>query len=115
VSVRWLSLIRLLPQAGPGLLTAAVALNLALGALPIVSLVWMSLLLERVHSVAFNWYTALALAVGALLLQQVLAPFQAAIAEVVARRVDEQCMQRLMKTAFREAPVTATALLIRFG
>jgi ATP-binding cassette subfamily B protein len=58
VSVRWLSLIRLLPQAGPGLLTAAVALNVALGALPIVSLVSKSLLLERVHSIAANLYTA---------------------------------------------------------
>ncbi len=107
MSVRWVSLIRLLPLAGPGLLTAAVALNLALGALPIVSLVGMSVLLQRVHSVASNWPTAFALAVGALLLQQLLTPFQAAVAEVVARRVDEHCLQRLMTTAFRQAPVAA--------
>ena len=97
MSVRWVSLIRLLPLAGHGLPTAAVALNLALGALPIVSLVGMSVLLQRVHSVASNWSTAFALAVGALLLQQLLTPFQAAIAEVVARQV------------------AVTALLIRFG
>ncbi len=103
--MRWLSLIRLLPQAGPGLLTAAVALNLALGTLPIVSLVGMSLLLERVHLVDANWTSALAVAVGALVLQQMLTPFQTAFAEVIARRVDGHCLQRLMAHTFRDAEV----------
>lgn len=86
-------------------MTAAVLLNLALGLLPIAFIVWMSLLLEKVSAVGSGSLTALALAVGALVVQQLLAPFQAAFTEVVSRRVDEHCVQRLLAAAYRDAPI----------
>lgn len=107
VIVRWLMLLRLLPHAGTGILTAATGLNVAFGLLPVGVIVWMSLLLDRVGKPGPGWLTALGLAIGCLVLQQVLQPFQTAFAEIVARRVDAHCAQRLMAASFRDAPIAS--------
>jgi ATP-binding cassette, subfamily B, bacterial len=105
---RWLGLIRLLPRAGPGLLAAAVALNLALGLLPLLFVVGMSALLAGLPAGrAGPIGLALTVAIGALVLQQVLGSFQPALADAVARRVDAHCVRRLMTASLRSAPVAA--------
>ena len=45
------------------------------------------------------------LAIGALLLQSALSPFQAAFTELISRRVDGYCTRRLMRCTLAEAPV----------
>ncbi|WP_254711853.1 ABC transporter ATP-binding protein [Streptomyces sp. TRM64462] len=108
---RWLDLLRLLPRAGAGLLLAAVVLNVVIGLLPLAFIVWMSVLLDRlpdaVGGSAADVFGALVLALGAFVLQQLLAPFQTALGEVVTRRVDGHCVGGLMDTALRRAPVAA--------
>jgi ATP-binding cassette subfamily B protein len=105
--VRWLHLIRLLPQAGSGLLTVAVVLNVAYGLLPIAGIAWMAQVLVAVKVEHTIDGTALALTVGSLVVQQVLAPFQSALAEMIARRVDGHCVRRLLSASLRDAPVAA--------
>lgn len=103
--MRWLHLLRLLPQAGPALLTSAVLLNLAYGLLPIAGIAWMGQVLVVVKQSHTVDGTALVLTVGSLVLQQVLGPYQAALAEVIARRVDGHCVRRLLAASLRDAPV----------
>ncbi|MFF8959601.1 ABC transporter ATP-binding protein [Streptomyces sp. NPDC014894] len=109
---RWLSLVRLLPYARPGLLTAAVALNTAIGVLPLVFVVAMGVLLNRLPAGARpdggGWdgiAAALAAAVTAFAVQQVTTPYQAALGEAVARRVDGACLRRLMSVSLSRVPL----------
>ncbi|MEV1044046.1 ABC transporter ATP-binding protein [Streptomyces sp. NPDC049916] len=108
---RWLVLLRLLPRAGAGLLTAAVVLNILIGLLPLAFIVWMSVLLDRlpeaqaVSGGTGGVFAALLLALGAFVLQQLLAPLQAVLGEVATRRVDGQCVSGLMDTALRHSPI----------
>ncbi|MHA7134353.1 ABC transporter ATP-binding protein [Oerskovia turbata] len=118
---RWVDLARLLPQAGRPLVAAAAALNVLLGLLPLAFIVLVGYVLYLVPQVAASpggagagaspdWsdlLTTLGLAVGVFVVQQVLAPFQAGITEVVARRVDEHCIDRLMTAALHDAPLDA--------
>ncbi|MFJ1590700.1 ABC transporter ATP-binding protein [Kitasatospora albolonga] len=100
-------LLGLLPHAGAGLVAAAVVLNLVIGLLPLAFIVWMSVLLDRLGQTgAGAVLTALFLALGAFVLQQLLAPFQAAFGEVVTRRVDGHCVTGLMDTVLRRSPVS---------
>jgi ATP-binding cassette subfamily B protein len=110
---RWLIILRLLPYAGTGLLTGAVLLNVVLGVMPIAFIVWMSIMLSRLRAepdaaTPGLWSTvgiAFVLAVAALAIQQVLGSFQTALGELVSRRVDGHCIQRLMATSLRHAPI----------
>ncbi|GHB04725.1 ABC transporter ATP-binding protein [Streptomyces termitum] len=102
-------LIGLLPHAGAGLVSAAVALNLVIGLLPLAFIVWMSVLLDRLPRAGTGTGAVLAalfLALGAFVLQQLLAPFQAALGEVATRRVDGHCVTGLMDTALRRSPIS---------
>lgn len=105
--MRWLSLLRLLPAAGRPLLAAAVLVNAGIGAMPIAFIVFMSVLLSRIPETtdASTLAGVLLLAVGVLVSQQVLGPFQAACGEAIARRVDGACLQRLMHTGFEKASI----------
>ncbi|MFC4587286.1 ABC transporter ATP-binding protein [Sphaerisporangium corydalis] len=103
---------RLLPYAGPGPLAAAVALNLVAGLLPAGFIVWTSVMLAEVAAPAAGrpadlaaTATALGLAVGAYIAQQVIVPYQAALGEIIARRVDGRCARRLMRAALADAPM----------
>jgi ATP-binding cassette subfamily B protein len=119
---RWIDLAQLLPQAGKPLVAAAALLNVLLGLLPLAFIVLIGYVLYLVPLVAESthgtggppgtpgWpelWTTLALAVGVFVVQQVLAPFQAGVTEVIARRVDEHCIDRLMSAALHDAPLNA--------
>ncbi|MGF1431307.1 ABC transporter ATP-binding protein [Kitasatospora sp. LaBMicrA B282] len=110
---RWLPVLRLLPTAGGRTVLLAVLFNTAIGLLPLGFVYGMSLALNRVPQVVRHtagWgqvAAAFALALGAFVLQQVLAPFQLAIGESVARRVDGSCVRRLMSLALTRAQLAS--------
>ncbi|MEW2069633.1 ABC transporter ATP-binding protein [Streptomyces sp. NPDC007346] len=108
---RWIDIARLLPRAGTPAMVGSLLLNVALGILPGSFIVATSVLLGRVPSLAeagsglpATAFTVLFLVVGAFALQHFLAPFQAVLAEAVARRVDEHCIGRLFEVTLRRAP-----------
>lgn len=109
---RWLPVLRLLPRAGVWTVLLAVLFNAAIGLLPLGFVYGMSMALDRVplavstSGAGTGWSrvtTAFALALGAFVLQQVLAPFQRALSELVARRVDGYCVRRLMSLSLTRA------------
>lgn len=108
---RWVPVLRLLPRAGRGTVLLAVVFNAAVGLLPLGFVYGMSLALDRVPQVvarSAGWgvvAAAFGLAIGAFVLQQVLAPFQPALSESVARRVDGYCVRRLMARSLTGAPL----------
>ncbi|WP_229402107.1 ABC transporter ATP-binding protein [Micromonospora okii] len=112
-STRWVKMLRLLPHAGRGLVLGALALNVTLGLLPSVFIVSTSMLLSRVPALAaqptgLSWdgiAVVFAVALGAFTLQQLLTPFQSAVTEVIARRVDEVCVGRLLDASLADAPI----------
>ena len=99
----WWSLIRLLPLAGP-VAAVAMVLNLLIGLLPLGFVIGTSVAIERV-AVGKDTWAGVLVAVVSLLLQAFLAPFQAAFAELISRRVDGACARRLMRATLTEAPV----------
>lgn len=108
---RWIDIARLLPHAGTPAVVGSLLLNVVLGILPGVFIVATSVLLGRVPSLAEarsglpgTVFTVLFLVVGAFAVQHFLAPFQAVLAEAVARRVDEHCVGRLFEVTLRRAP-----------
>jgi ATP-binding cassette, subfamily B, bacterial len=107
----WSSIIRIVPQAGPAVIVAAL-LNLVIGVLPLAFVVATSVAIARVpalgHSAHDAWgpvLAAMVLAIVVLLLQSALSPFQAAFTELISRRVDGLCTRRLMRCTLAEAPV----------
>ncbi|MFB6887860.1 ABC transporter ATP-binding protein [Kitasatospora sp. NPDC056327] len=110
---RWVPVLRLLPRAGRATVAAAVVFNTAIGLLPLGFVYGMSLALDRVPQVVAQtggWgrvVAAFGLAIGAFVLQQLLAPFQLALSETVARRVDGYCVRRLMARSLTGAPLAA--------
>jgi ATP-binding cassette, subfamily B, bacterial len=104
----WLAIIAIIPAAGPSA-AAAIALNLVTGVLPLGFMIGTSVAIERVTAAGHSdWGAILAavvLAVAALGLQTVLAPFQAAFSELISRRVDGACARELMRTTLADAPV----------
>jgi ATP-binding cassette, subfamily B, bacterial len=104
----WRAILVMVPAAGP-VAIAAIALNLATGVLPLGFIIGTSVAIERVTAAGrSDWaavLTAAVLAVAALALQTVLAPFQAAFTELISRRVDGVCGRGLMRAALVDAPV----------
>ncbi|MFF5204991.1 ABC transporter ATP-binding protein [Streptosporangium sp. NPDC000396] len=99
---------RLALRSCPGLLAASVLLNLLIGVLPAGFIIWTGFMFERLRTAdAPGLATAIGLAVGAFVLQQLLVPFQAALGEAVMRRVDGHLTQRLMRSALVSAPMAA--------
>jgi ATP-binding cassette subfamily B protein len=94
------------PRAGR-VAVVAIPLNLLIGVLPLGFVIGTSVAVERVAG-GGSWRAVL-IAVGlagvSLLVQAVLAPFQAAFAELISRRVDGDCARRLMRATLTEAPV----------
>jgi ATP-binding cassette, subfamily B, bacterial len=108
----WLAIARLLSRAGWPAVAWAVAVNLTIGLLPLVFIVGTSVMLQRVPALASARHApgawaavmlAFAVALGALIAQNALSPLQAAIAELVTRRVDGHCIRRLMTSALTDA------------
>jgi ATP-binding cassette, subfamily B, bacterial len=110
----YLRIVRLLPSAGTGLLAAVIAVNVLLGVLPIVFIVATSVMIGRVPAVvdagvgSAEW-TALVsvfgLAAIAFVAQQILAPLQASLGELMARRVDGLVYARLIGASLRSTGI----------
>ncbi|SCG77012.1 ABC transporter ATP-binding protein [Micromonospora coxensis] len=113
----------LLPYAGVGPTAGLAAVNLLLGLLPVAFVVATSVMLGRIPpAVAVGvgspeWsgvVWAFVVASGAFALQQSLSPLQAALSELVARRVDGRIFDRLMGASLRSpgiAPLEDQRLL----
>jgi len=108
VTFRWSALARLAPYAGIGSVVTAVVHSLVVGLLPIGFIFWTSSMLAALPDTAHPhaWVFPAGLAMAALLAQQVLAPFQIALAELVARRVDERCLNQVVTSAVALAPMS---------
>jgi ATP-binding cassette subfamily B protein len=104
----WQEIIVMVPAAGP-VAVVAIVLNLVTGMLPLGFMIGTSVAIERVTAAGHDdWGAAVAaavLAVTALGLQTVLAPFQAAFTELISRRVDGVCTRGLMRATLTDAPV----------
>ena len=105
-----LRIVALLPSAGRRLLAALLAVNLVLGALPVVFIVATSLMIGRVPaavaggvgSPAWNelvvWF---GLAAAGFVVLQIVAPLQVSLGELLSRRVDGQVYDRLIAASLR--------------
>ncbi|MFY1583568.1 ABC transporter ATP-binding protein [Micromonospora sp. WMMD734] len=119
---RW-SIVKILPRAGMGLVVGLATINVLLGVLPVVFVVATSELLGRVPEAVAGgtgsavWRTVLAIfavAAAAFVGQQIVAPFQGSLGELVARRIDGQMFDELMAAALRSrgiAPLEDQAAL----
>ncbi|MFJ2779759.1 ATP-binding cassette domain-containing protein [Kitasatospora sp. NPDC087315] len=109
-AARWVAIARLLPAAGGPLVTLALAVNLALGLLPVAFMVATAVAISRLPRAAAAggaWGVVLpALLVGlsAFVVAQTLRPFQTAVAESVTRAVDGYCVDRLLTATTIDAP-----------
>lgn len=110
----WLSIARLLPLAGWPVLACATLISLIIGLLPLAFIAGTSVMLQRLAGTGGaphrpgDWVAVLAvfgLAMGALVIQNVLSPIQSALGELVTRRVDGRCIQRLMMAGLCSAPM----------
>ncbi len=99
---------KLTPTGGAGVVTALAALNVVLGLLPIAFLLATSVLIGRVPAAVRDgvgsgeWdalVVAFVVAAAAFVLLQVLTPLQAALGELLARRVDGTVYDRLMASS----------------
>ncbi len=112
---RWWAIFRLVPMAGPALVALAVVGNLLLGLLPIAFLIGTSTLISRVESdVGAHrgalWapvVPALVLAGAALVVQNLLTPFQGVVGELVMRRIDGRCIRGLIRSSLQDASMCA--------
>jgi ATP-binding cassette subfamily B protein len=104
VATRW-RIARLVPRAGWPAVAATVLCNLLLGLLPVAFIVGTSVMLGRVPAAVAagpdspQWravVVAFVFAAAAFAGQQLLAPLQTSLGELVARRVDGQVFDRLM-------------------
>ena len=110
----YLRIVRLLPSGGTGLLAAVMAGNVLLGVLPIAFVVATSVMIGRVPAavdagVGSAAWTALVVAFGlaaaAFVVQQILAPVQASLGELMARRVDGLVYARLIAASLRSTGI----------
>jgi ATP-binding cassette subfamily B protein len=105
-----LRIARLVPEAGIPLVLAVAGFNVILGALPVAFVAATSVMLGRVPAAITAgigspaWrsaLTAFAISAALFVVQQVLVPVQAALGELVARRVDGRVFGRLMAASLR--------------
>lgn len=101
----WTEMLRMMRHARRIVVVAGIVINLALALLPLTVIVTTSVMLSEVPAITHSgerghgWTVAVAaaaIAVGALILQQILAPFQTLILELVARDVDGVYVHKLM-------------------
>jgi ATP-binding cassette subfamily B protein len=106
----YLRIAALVPSGGAGLVSLLAALNLVLGFLPVLFIVATSVMIGHVPAAvtggvgSSEWQAlviAFILASAAFVGQQILAPLQVALGELVARRVDGKINQRLIVASLR--------------
>lgn len=104
---RWRIIAILLRMAGFGPLAVAMPLNLLIGGLPLAFIFAVSAVLREPAGTSGVPLVPVALlvALAAFGLAQVLAPWQAAIGEVISRRVDGRCLGEILTVAFTETPI----------
>ncbi|WP_083941448.1 ABC transporter ATP-binding protein [Sanguibacter suarezii] len=110
-SARWIALIRLLPTAGAGIVIGGLAMGVLLALAPLAVIVLMGRVLYLLPdaAAAATWdelLTTLLVAFALLVVQQLAVPFQEGIVEVIGRRVDQHCIDRLMGAALADAPLS---------
>jgi ATP-binding cassette, subfamily B, bacterial len=114
VSRGYLRIARLVPSGGPGLAATLVALNLILGLLPVFFILATSIMIGRVPAAVVGgvgsaeWrdlVMAFGVAAATFLAQQILAPTQAALGELLARRIDGWVFQRLIGASLRSTGI----------
>jgi ATP-binding cassette subfamily B protein len=110
----YLEIAALLPTAGYGLVGFAACLNVLLGLLPVAFIVATSIMIGRVPAAvaagvgSAEWrdlVLAFVVAAAAFLVQQIIAPLQVALGELVARRVDGHVTGRLIDASLRSTGV----------
>ncbi|MEV4211201.1 ABC transporter ATP-binding protein [Micromonospora sp. NPDC049662] len=106
----WRQLAGLLPRSGWPVLIPGIAIAVARGLLPIVSILAMGEAIQTITGPSGSGEAAaairdagavLVLAFAAFALQQILSPFQAATDHLIARRVDGSLIRDLMSRAIR--------------
>ena len=104
----------LLPAAGAALVATLIGLNLVLGLLPVVFVVATSVMIGRVPDAvaagvgSSQWYSlvvAFVVAASAFVAQQIFAPLQAALGELLARRVDGHVVERLVAASLQSTGI----------
>ncbi len=110
----YLRIARLLPSGGVGLVTLLAGLNLVLGLLPACFIVATSVMVGRVPAAVVggvgsaewtNLVMAFLFAAAAFVGQQIIAPLQYALGEMLARRVDGRVSERLMAAALKSTGI----------
>ena len=111
---RWGGIVKLVPRIGWPVVTVSVLESLAIGLLPLGFVFGTSVMIDHIRmAVAIQhgmvrWapiIPALLFAGGALLLQNVVTPFQLALGEFITQRVDSHCAKRLIHTSLADAPM----------
>ena len=104
----------LVPTGGAGLVSLVIALNIVLGLLPIVFVVATSVMIGRVPDAVVGgvgsreWVglvMAFIVAAAAFVAQQIIGPLQAALGELLARRIDGYVFDRLIAAALRSTGI----------
>lgn len=104
----------LVPSGGAGLVSLLIALNVVLGVLPIVFVVATSVMVGRVPEAvaggvgSAKWESlviAFGIAASAFVAQQIIAPLQAALGELLSRRVDGYVFDRLIGASLRSTGI----------
>jgi ATP-binding cassette subfamily B protein len=111
---RW-NIVRLLPRAGAGLVTALFLLQLVLGVAPVVFVVATAVMLGRVPAAVRDgvasaaWdalVTMFVVAAVVFVAQQMLAPLAISLGKLAALRVDHQVYDELMSASLRGSDVS---------
>ncbi len=104
----------LVPSGGAGLATLLIALNVVIGILPVLFIVATSVMIGRVPAAvsggvgSSEWQSlvgAFVLAAAAFVTQQIIGPAQAALGELLARRIDGRIVERLITAALQSTGI----------
>jgi ATP-binding cassette subfamily B protein len=110
----YLRIAALVPSAGAGLYVPLIVLNVILGILPVVFIVATSVMIGRVPAAvtggvgSAEWtslVTWFVVAAVAFVTQQILAPLQASLGELLARRVDGRVLERLIAASLQSTGI----------
>jgi ATP-binding cassette, subfamily B, bacterial len=110
----YLRIAGLLPAGGAALVATLIGLNVVLGLLPVLFVVATSVMIGRVPDAvaggvgSAQWSSlvvAFIVAASAFVAQQIFAPLQAALGELLARRVDGHVVERLIAASLRSTGI----------
>jgi ATP-binding cassette subfamily B protein len=114
IAKSYLSIARLVPSAGRGLVAVLLGVNIVLGLLPVAFVLATSVMIGLVPDAVTggvgsaewrNLVVAFVAAASVFVAAQILAPLQTALGELMARRVDGRVHQRLVAAALKSAGI----------